>query len=116
MHVCVCVRAHAFMNAYVHVCVCVCECISMLYIFFRGHSRACMNQLGLLQLSCAAVQVATHPSRKNWEKLLSVEKVLHYTHCSCIVCMVLLFDGPLSVHCFPGGGSLSEGWCGGECL
>lgn len=35
-----------------------------------------MNQLGLLQLSCAAVQAATHPSRKNWEKLLSVEKVL----------------------------------------
>ena len=34
-----------------------------------------MNQLGLLQLSCAAVQATTHPSTRNWEKLLSVEKV-----------------------------------------
>lgn len=71
--------AGLFVFVRVHVCVLVHVCMHELIcciIFIRGHSRACMNQLGLLQLSCAAVQAATHPSRKNWEKLLSVEKVL----------------------------------------
>lgn len=84
-----------------------------------------MNQLGLLQLSCAAVQVATHPSRKNWEKLLSVEKVPHTllvmhtdaysTVCYCMCSSCCLQWSLLVWICLSGGGSLSEGWCSGEC-